>query len=474
MNFNRFLGFALGPIASAAFGLITIPIIARTFSAEDVGRLNILQITVSFCLLLLALGLDQAYVREFHESTDRTRLLKACFTPGLTLLVLFCVLTMLFDVELSGILYGKASPAYFWLTLSSIAVTFVSRFLSLILRMQERGLAFSINQTIPKLLILIILVFIYTTNLPHNFLVLLIVFFISNFIAAGFYLRNTKNQWRSAIATQLDIKQVHSLLNFGAPLIFSSLAYWGLAATSSIVLRSISSFSELGIYSITTSIAGAATIFQSIFSVVWAPIVYKWVADGIDLTRIDHVARHALAVVCTIFLACGIFSWISDYILPAQYAIVKYLVLCAVVQPLLYTLSEITCVGIGISRRTVLTIWVTVAALCTNVLLSLWLVPVHGAAGAIMANAVSYLVFFIARTEASAFAWRRFPRGRLYVFTGLSVTFAVATAALAPTWSFHYSLMWLALTPVVVWYFRLELKELLTAGYKVWNHRKSI
>lgn len=474
MNLRSIIGFALGPIASAAFGLITVPIVAWIFSAEDVGRLNILQVTVSFFLLLLVLGLDQAYVREFHESTDRMLLLKACFIPGFILLVLVCVLTAVFGEKLSGILYGTANPVYLWFTLASVAVAFLSRFLSLILRMQERGLAFSISQAIPKLLMLLILCLIYIANLPHNFFALLVTFFISNSIATVVYLRNTQNQWRPAIETQLDIKQVRSLLNFGTPLIFSGLAYWGLAATSSIVLRSLSSFSELGIYSITTSIAGVATIFQSIFSVVWAPIVYKWAAEGDDFTRIDHVARHALAVVCTIFLACGIFSWISDYILPAQYAIVKYLVLCAVVQPLLYTLSEITCVGIGISRRTVLTIWVTVAALCTNVLLSLWLVPVHGAAGAIMANAVAYLVFFIARTEASAFAWRRFPRGRLYVFTGLSVTFAVATAALAPTWSFHYSLMWLALTPVVVWYFRLELKELLAAGYKVWNHRESI
>ncbi len=381
------------------------------------------------------------------------------------------MLTAVFGAKLSGILYGTAYPVYLWFTLASVAVAFVSRFLSLILRMQERGLAFSISQAIPKLSMLLILGFIYITNLPHNFFALFVAFFISNSIATVIYLRNTQNQWRPAIETQLDIKQVRSLLNFGTPLIFSGLAYWGLAATSSIVLRSLSSFSELGIYSITTSIAGVATIFQSIFSVVWAPIVYKWVAEGDDLTRIDRVARHALAVVCAIFLACGIFSWIFDHF-PAQYAIVKYLVLCAVVQPLLYTLSEITCVGIGTSRRTVLTIWVTVAHLHQCVA-GIWLVPSHGAAGAIMANAVAYLVFFIARTEASAFVWRRFPRG-LYVFTSLPVTCAVATAALAPTWPFHYALMWLALTPVVGWCFRLELTELLATAYRAWNHREII
>lgn len=95
------------------------------------------------------------------------------------------------------------------------------------------------------------------------------------------YIWYTRAQLRPALAAQLDKKQVQSLLQFGAPLIFSGLAYWGLIATSAIALRSFSTFSELGIYSVTTSIAGVAAIFQSIFTVIWAPIVYKWVAEGL-------------------------------------------------------------------------------------------------------------------------------------------------------------------------------------------------
>ena len=63
---------------------------------DDVGRLNVLQVLLSFSLLLLVLGLDQAYVREFHESNDRNRLLKACFTPGFLLLCVGAVAAMAF------------------------------------------------------------------------------------------------------------------------------------------------------------------------------------------------------------------------------------------------------------------------------------------------------------------------------------------------------------------------------------------
>jgi len=409
MNFRKFLGFAFGPIASAAFGLITVPVVAWAFSPEDVGRLNILQVAVSFCLLLLVLGLDQAYVREFHESPDRASLLKACFTPGFVLLVVGGLVTMAFGSQLSRLLFGAGNPAYYWITLACVVVAFVSRFLSLILRMQERGLAFSMSQVIPKALMLALVGGIVWMGLSRGFLELQLAFLASTLAGVLIYLWNTRKQWRPAMAAKLDRLQVRSLLKFGTPLIFSGVAYWGLVATSSIALRSLSTFSELGIYSVAMSFAGVATIFQSIFSVVWAPIVYKWVAEGTDLSRVDAVARQALAIVCGIFVVCGLFSWLTDYVLPANYVTVKYLVLCAIVQPLLYTLSEVTCVGIGISRRTMLTVWVTLAALCTNVLLNLWLVPTHGAAGAFMANAVAYVVFLLPELRHLLLSGGNFP-----------------------------------------------------------------
>ena len=469
MNPNKILAFALGPIASAAFGLIMVPMVAWIFSPEDVGRLNILKITVSFCMLLFVLGLDQAYVREFHESRDRARLLKACFVPGFALFAVAGLGTIAFASQLSLLLFGTANPIFYWVTLASVTATFVSGFLSSILRMQERGLAFSISQMIPNALLLAIVGGIVLFGLPRGFLQLQLGFLASTIAVVMAYLWNTRKQWRPAIAAQLDWQQVRSLLKFGTPLIFSGLAYWGLIATSSIALRSMSTFSELGIYSVAMSFAGVAIIFQSIFSVVWAPIVYKWVAEGTDLSRVDAVARQALAAVCGIFVVCGLFSWLADYVLPAGYANVKYLVLCSIVQPLLYTLSEVTCIGIGISRRTMLTVWVTLAALCTNVLLSLWLVPEYGARGAVMANAVAYVVFFIARTEVSARVWRQFPRARLYVFVGLAVAFAIGTVAVGPGLPIHVALVWLALLPAVVWCFRVEVLNMAVYTRHAWR-----
>lgn len=456
VNIKTILAFAMGPIASAALGLMTVPAIAWIFPPRDVGRLNMVQVSVSFGVLLFNLGLDRAYVREYHEWRDRGALLKACFTPGFLLMMLVVLISIPFDERIAEWLFGVGHVAYYWILVACVIVSFVSRFLSLILRMQDRGVAFSLSQILPKIILLVVMGVFLLPIFERSFGGLEVAYLLSLLSVLFIYSWNTWRHWVPAVSASVSREQVYHLLSYGVPLIFAGVAYWGLDATSSVALRSLSTLPELAIYSVSMSFAGVGVVFQTIFTVLWAPMVYKWVAGGVDMRRVDDIARQALAVVCTLWTLTGCLSWLTDFVLPAHYAQVKYMMLCSIGQPLLYTLSEITCVGIGITRRSMLSMWSTIAALAVNVAGSLWLVPAHGAAGAVAANTVAFLAFFVARTEASAHVWRPFPRARLYVFVTLAVLLSIATLAFGPDSRLHVGLIWLALLPVVMWCFRAE------------------
>ena len=88
MTPRKIATFAVGPIGGALLGLISLPIITWLFSQEDVGRIAMLQVTLSFSILLFSLGLDQSYVREFHEAENKPALLKRAMLPGLILLLI--------------------------------------------------------------------------------------------------------------------------------------------------------------------------------------------------------------------------------------------------------------------------------------------------------------------------------------------------------------------------------------------------
>lgn len=456
MNIKTIFAFALGPIASAGIGLITVPAIAWIFPPNDVGRLNMIQVAVSFGVLLFNLGLDRAYVREYREWNDRGALLKSCFAPGFAFMLVIVVISIPFNQRVAEWLFGVGHVAYYWILVACVIVSFISRFLSLILRMQDRGIAFSLSQILPKIILLMVMGVFLLPIFTKSFGELEVAYFVSLLSVLFIYSVNTWREWVPALNATVSRQQINYLLGYGVPLIFAGVAYWGLDATSSLALRSLSTLPELAVYSVSMSFAGVGVVFQTIFTVLWAPMVYKWVAEGVDMTRVDGIAHQALAVACAIWVLCGSLSWLADFVLPAHYAQVKYLMVCCIGQPLLYTLSEITCVGIGITRRSMLSLWSTVAALVVNVAASIWLVPAHGAAGAVAANAVAFLVFFVARTEASAYVWRPFPRARLYVFVSTAVGLSIATLALGPGSRFHMGLIWLALLPVVVWFFRAE------------------
>lgn len=443
MKAGTILGFAFGPLTGAVIGAVAVPITAWVFSPADIGRLNVFSVCLSFALLLSLLGLDSAYVREYHESGNRVRLLSACFLPGFVLMLLIFALTIPLGSHIAQWLYAIADPELYLVTGLAFLVNYVSRFLSLILRMEERGWAFSASQVLPKLLSLALIVCVALLRLDTDFRLLLHISFAVMLVVMLTYGWNTRREWLRALRVSPLWTDIKPLLAYGFPLALSGLVYWGLIATSTFALRHWSTFDELAVYSVTSSFASAAAIFQSIFATIWAPTVYKWIAHGVDMKKVDDVARHALLVVCLIFVAIGLFSWLADYVLPAHYRMVKYLLPAAIAPTLLYTLSEITTVGIGISRRTGWTVWITLGAFLTNVGLSWWLVPRYGAVGAVLSNAAAFFVFFLMRTEISAALWRQFPRAKLYALLGLMIVPTFVIAGMAEGLPLFYPFLWL-------------------------------
>lgn len=421
MTPRKIAAFAVGPISGALLSLITLPTITWFFSQEDVGKISMLQIIIGFSTLLFSLGLDQAYVREFHEVVNKSALFKQSFLPGLILLFLALCVLLSFGGSMAGWLFGNPNWHLSVLVAIALLAAFVSRFLSLILRMNERGLAFSMSQALPKIILLGIIC-IYVLAGYDKTLVNLV---LANTVALGFvgiiFAFNTRREWISSIKTRLDIQHLKSMLKFGLPLIFSSLAYWGLTAVDKMFLRTMASFDVLAVYSVSVSFASAATILQSVFSTVWAPTVYKWASKGEGLENVHKVSRYILALVVIAFCLAGLLSWIVTLFLPVEYSKVQWIIVSCLGYPLLYTLSETTVVGIGISRHSGYAMLAAIVAFAFNIVGNWLMIPVFGAAGAAVSTCVSFWIFFVLRTEFSIYLWKPMPRLLLYVYSATSV-----------------------------------------------------
>lgn len=416
MNAKKIFGYAIGPIGTGLLGFITLPIITWFYSAADVGRVSMLQVSTSLAILLFSFGLDQAYVREYHESKNKPALLKIVLFPCLIVSVLIFSLLAIYDLKIiSQWLYEIPSTYLSLMAILCFITALVSRFLSLILRMQEKSFAFSMSQLLPKIIFLFIVVNTVWLGFSRDIYSLITANTASLVLAFLVFAWNTRSEWLTAINEQINISELKSAFSFGWPLIFGGLASWGLNVMDRLFLRHFSTYTELGVYSITMSIAVVVTIFTGIFNTIWSPMVYKWMSeDKFDYEKIDIILKYVVAAIYFFIVLSSLFSWIIPYFLPTQYSNIQYLITVCLLGPLLYTLSEVTGIGISVVRKTKFSMLCAFIAMLCSATLNYFLVPKFGAAGAAISTAIAFFIFFILRTEISQLVWRK--KSHLKVF----------------------------------------------------------
>lgn len=458
MNTNKIIAFSVGPIGSAALSFITLPIIAWFYSANDIGRVAMLAVFSNFCVMLFSLGLDQAYIREYYETESKPALLKTTLLPGLALLVTGVVLFLATPNLISKTLFSADSFLLSLLVALCIVCAYISRFLSLILRMQEKGIAFSMSQLLPKAFFLSIIssyvFFSFGFDLTH----LIIAHTLSITSITLIFAWNTRHELSQSISAKINPTKLKSMLHFGMPLIVGGVAFWGLTSMDKLFLRSLSTFEELGVYSLASSFAAVAVIFQSIFSTLWAPTVYKWAAEGINTDKIDQATEHVLSAVILIFFMTGIFSWITSYIIPDEYKKVQYMLVACMAYPLFYTLSETTAIGIAITRKSGYSMLASFIAAFANLIGNYLIVPTHGAPGAAAVTATSFWIFLFVRTELSCFVWRKIRRVKLYISTLTCLLTSIGMSIYGEHHELFFSLLWLTIGGMGVIFFKDSLR----------------
>lgn len=419
MNRKKILSYAIGPIGSGLLGFISLPIVTWFYSVEDVGRISMLQVCTSFFVLLFCLGLDQAYVREYHEVPNKPQLLKVVLLPSLIISITVLLIVYLYDsLIVSQWLYGISSHYLSITSMSCFLVALVARYLSLILRMQEKALAFSMSQLLPKILFLIFVLCVVYLGFAKDSYSLITANALSLFAAFVVYLWNTKCDWLPFIKEKFDCQQFKICLAFGLPLVIGGLASWGLNVMDRIFLRNMSTYTELGVYSVAMSIAGFAALFSGIFNTIWAPMVFKWVSEGnIDFKIIDEISEYLLAAIYFIVVLSGLFSWIIPMFLPQSYVEIQFIITACLLGPLFYTLSETTAVGIAIARKSKLAMLASIFAVLINIVANYFLVPLYGAGGAAISTAIAFWFFYVLRTELAKIVWRSFETKKIYIIT---------------------------------------------------------
>ena len=132
--------------------------------------------------------------------------------------------------------------------------------------------------------------------------------------------------------------------------------------------------------------------------------------------------------------------------------------------PIMYTISEVTVMGIYFKGKTGWTVIVSLVSGIVNLCLNTILIPKLGAIGAAIATGFSYITFFWIRTILSRCIWFNFPL-KDYVI----VTIVLVTNAFISSFVRGWGVLMINSASVIILFFmfRNEITELISSALRI-------
>ncbi|TRZ36828.1 polysaccharide biosynthesis protein [Niallia circulans] len=397
---KKLVGFSLGPVIAAFIAFITIPITTYFIDPSEYGKASMFSLFQTMLGTFLYLGIDQSYAREYHSANNKLNLFQNAVLIPIIISIVGLIIILLFPTQTSLILFDSSQYILPSILFGIMVVAMVvERFILLSLRMQEKALEYSMLNILSKFSILVFTI-IFVLFIRRDFLAVVFSTVLGQ-ILADIYLLVRYRKLFSFKGFSIDKSLIKKMIHFGFPILIATSLSSVLNSFDRIALRTWSDFFQIGIFTATQKIAGVITVVQLSFTSFWVPTAYRWYEEGKEIRYFKIVSDSILFCMSILFVFVLIFKDIIIYVLSSGYSEAALIIAFLCLPPIIFTVSETTCLGIVFSRKSYLSIWVGVVAIIPNLIINFLLVPKYGALGAAIATAVSYVFFFITRTYFS-------------------------------------------------------------------------
>ncbi|WP_070328416.1 lipopolysaccharide biosynthesis protein [Exiguobacterium aurantiacum] len=392
---NKIFSFSLGSLGSLIIGLISIPIITRLLSPDEFGIASLFMTIATVLSTTALLGTDQSLIRYFFEKNRVSLLMKSIKISFLTIGILV-VIILNFNKEISLIISEKNT--YGILLILYILISVIHRFSTIVLRMMQYGYRFSFIQILQRALELVLVIVIGTT-LVYDHLTLIYSWILSLLILSVLTNVMIIPFWKQANENNSEIK-FSEIISYSGPFAISAILIMLFQSADKLLLGTLSTTREIGIYMATFKIVGIINVIQSTFTTLWTPVSLKRFRDyPKDKQFFELVFSTTTIIMVTLGVTIALFKEAIILVLGPDYREAVFLLPLLLLMPILYTMSEITVQGVNFYLKSRLHIRISIVVLISNISLSLLFIPFFGAKGAALAVAISYILFYGFRTK---------------------------------------------------------------------------
>ena len=436
---RKFLSFSIGPVVGAGLALVTTPVVTRLIIPEEYGKGMMFIFAYNMILVFGLLGADQSFIRFFHTTNEGTRkhLLWRSFMVSITATGIVSLALLFLWRPASVLLFGVEAMLHISILCVTSLIGVLFRYSLLVLRMKQRGTVFSLlnlgHSALNALGIILIAVFISRTFIAITVAMLIAVLVPSVFAVIlerqewfGRVRLNSTETSNGNIPRHRVVFDLRTILSFGIPFMFVGIGTWVFEVIDQVALRRFTDFAVLGLYMASFKVVAGLNILRKAFSTFWVPIAYERYAEDPANTGFFERAYLAvfggmLGVGIVVLLGKDLIVLLLDPAYRDAATIMPFLVLI----PIMYTISELTGMGINFAKKTHWHILIVVISAGLNVAGNWILVPVLGARGAAISTGMAYVLFFALRTLISVQYHKvNYYPGRTFVFLGALVAYA--------------------------------------------------
>ncbi len=421
---SHFLTIGIGTIINVIVGILTVPIITRIVDPSDYGALSMFTIYADLAVMILCLGLDQALVRFYYRNDDinyKSALLKKCyqipFFIALPAAIIFLILVYFNIIDYQFSIYISAILVIY------IFLQILNRFSMLLVRLEYKSKLYSILNATNKILYAgLVILFLYLIN-GYDIEILTLCMTNAVLIVTITGIIVERRIWinKDSKSVSINIKEV---LKYGAPFILSMGIVTLFQSVDKIFLKIYYDDAVVGIYAGAMNLIKIFTIVQTSFNSVWAPMaIENYEKNHEDTSLYKKACSYVSLVMFLIGLVLIFGKDIFALILGSKYYEAAYILPCLIFYPIMYTISETTCVGIDFKKKAYLHIIVALVSCVVNIIGNLILVPKFAGIGAAISTGLSYVVFFLLR---SVFGYKCFKVNYPFIKIGIMIIITFA------------------------------------------------
>ena len=401
---KKFLSFSIGNWVSLLIALISTPFITRILSPEDFGVFSLFTIILNLLLIVSMLGTDQSYGRFFYEVDKELRksLLFKCLRISFSMLIVLSMIILIFHKYAGIFLFNSKDFDLVILLILGLLVSIVNRFSLLVVRMEQRGGLYSALQVITKLLDFTILLLIYFSYLNINaYIIPILSMIVSCFLVTVITILVTKENWMfdKVDTRSKKVFKYRDLINYGIPLAVTMIMTWIFQYIDRFFIKELGDYTELGLYAAAFKLVAILNIIQISFTSFWVPLSNQKFHENNE-NRLFFSGMFSIIsfVMITMGFILIIFKDLLKIFFGEQYIEAVYIFPMLVLIPIMYTISEISVVGINFYKKPKFHILISLFVCLVSIIGNIILVPYFGAKGAAISTGLSYVFFLVFRT----------------------------------------------------------------------------